>query len=159
MKLRLGETLFEVVVQAAAGAEDQVVAVDGRPVRLRLEAAGPPRFLVRHGSRCEAIHVVRDEATIHVHWRGTAFRLTEEKEGLRRQARAAESRLEAPMPGKVIAVRVRPGDLVKKGQELLVVEAMKMENALRAPREGRVLSVHAKPGDMVSPGGVLVELE
>ena len=46
-----------------------------------------------------------------------------------------------------------------KGQELLVVEAMKMENALRAPRDGTVKSVSARPGDMVNPGVVLVELE
>ncbi|HET8645384.1 MAG TPA: biotin/lipoyl-containing protein, partial [Vicinamibacteria bacterium] len=45
------------------------------------------------------------------------------------------------------------------GEELLVVEAMKMENALRAPRDGTVKSVAAKVGDMVSPGVVLVELE
>ena len=48
---------------------------------------------------------------------------------------------------------------MKKGQELLVVEAMKMENALRAPRDGTVKAIRAKPGDMVSPGIVLVELE
>ena len=63
------------------------------------------------------------------------------------------------MPGKVIAVKVAPGDTVGKGDELLVVEAMKMENAIRAPREGRVKSVSARVGDMVSPGVVLVELE
>ena len=63
------------------------------------------------------------------------------------------------MPGKVIAVNVAPGDTVMKGDELLVVEAMKMENAVRAPREGRVKSVSAQVGDMVSPGVVLVELE
>jgi biotin carboxyl carrier protein len=48
---------------------------------------------------------------------------------------------------------------VGKGDELLVVEAMKMENAVRAPRDGRVKSVTARVGDMVSPGVVLVELE
>ena len=42
------------------------------------------------------------------------------------------------MPGKVIAVKVEAGQTVAKGQELLVVEAMKMENAIRAPRDGRV---------------------
>jgi 3-methylcrotonyl-CoA carboxylase alpha subunit len=63
------------------------------------------------------------------------------------------------MPGKVIAVRAAPGMAVKKGDELLVVEAMKMENAVRAPRDGTVRSVAARVGDMVGPGAVLVELE
>jgi 3-methylcrotonyl-CoA carboxylase alpha subunit len=63
------------------------------------------------------------------------------------------------MPGKVIAVKVAAGQQVTRGQELLVVEAMKMENAIRAPRDGRIKSVSAAVGDAVSPGTILVELE
>ena len=63
------------------------------------------------------------------------------------------------MPGRVTAVRVEAGQRVKRGEELLVVEAMKMENALRAPRDGVVRAVHVSPGDMVVPGRPLVELE
>ena len=63
------------------------------------------------------------------------------------------------MPGKVIAVKVAPGDTVVKGDELLVVEAMKMENALRAPRDGVVKSVSARGRRHGEPGVVLVELE
>ena len=53
---------------------------------------------------------------------------------------------------------VAVGDAVAKGQEILVVEAMKLENAIRAPRAGRVERIAAKVGDMVSPGVTLVEL-
>jgi biotin carboxyl carrier protein len=63
------------------------------------------------------------------------------------------------MPGKVLAVKVAPGQRVVKGEELLVVEAMKMENALRAPRDGTVKAVNARAGEMVGPASVLVELE
>jgi biotin carboxyl carrier protein len=63
------------------------------------------------------------------------------------------------MPGRVSAVKVAPGQAVTKGQELLVIEAMKMENALRAPRDGRVKHVRVRLGEMVGPGLVLVELE
>jgi 3-methylcrotonyl-CoA carboxylase alpha subunit len=63
------------------------------------------------------------------------------------------------MPGRVAAVRAEPGQRVKKGEELLVVEAMKMENALRAPRDGVVRAVHVTAGEMVAPGRALVELE
>ena len=87
------------------------------------------------------------------------YRLTEEREGSRGPERGGAGGLQAPMPGKVIAVRVRVGEEVAKGQELLVVEAMKMENALRAPRAGRVKAVLASVGEMVSPGALLVELE
>jgi biotin carboxyl carrier protein len=63
------------------------------------------------------------------------------------------------MPGRVSAVKVEPGERVAKGQELVVVEAMKMENALRAPHAGVVRAVHARAGDMVAPGRALVEID
>ena len=67
--------------------------------------------------------------------------------------------LEAPMPGKVLNVAVKDGDVVKAGAVLLVVEAMKMEHALRAPADGTVVEVRAREGDMVSPGAALVDFE
>jgi biotin carboxyl carrier protein len=69
------------------------------------------------------------------------------------------SRIEAPIPGKVVAVAVAPGDEVSSGQSLVVLEAMKMENELTADRQGRVAEVHVAPGDTVEAGAVLVELE
>ena len=69
------------------------------------------------------------------------------------------SRIEAPIPGKVVAVAVEPGDEVTPGQPLVVLEAMKMENELTADRGGRVASVHVAPGDTVESGTLLVDLE
>ena len=96
---------------------------------------------------------------MHLFWRGTAYRLREEAEGARAHRSAAAGSLEAPMPGRVIAVKAVPGQAVTRGMELVVVESMKMENAIRAPRDGTVRAVAAKVGDMVGPGAVLVELE
>jgi 3-methylcrotonyl-CoA carboxylase alpha subunit len=58
-------------------------------------------------------------------------------------------KLTAPMPGKVVAVRVEAGDSVKKGQPLIIVEAMKMEHTITAPADGIVANVNAKAGDQV----------
>ena len=69
------------------------------------------------------------------------------------------SRLTAPIPGKVVAVNVAPGDEVSPGQSLIVLEAMKMENELSADRAGKVAAVHAKAGETVEGGELLVELE
>jgi propionyl-CoA carboxylase alpha chain len=69
------------------------------------------------------------------------------------------SRIEAPIPGKVVAVSVEPGDQVASGQPLVVLEAMKMENELTADRSGQVAVVHVAPGDTVDAGSLLVELE
>ena len=157
MRLREGERVHELLVQATP--EGPSVLVDGRRVSVRVEEGHAGRFVVHHGSRPETLHCVRDGSLIHLFWRGVVYRLTEEREGARGPQRGATGGLEAPMPGKVIAVRVAPGQDVAKGQELLVIEAMKMENALRAPRAGRVKAVLTKAGEMVSPGAVLVELE
>ena len=72
---------------------------------------------------------------------------------------AAElGRLTAPMPGKVIAFLVQPGDAVVKGQALAVMEAMKMEHTLHAPRDGVVAELLYAVGDAVADGGELLRL-
>ena len=63
------------------------------------------------------------------------------------------------MPGRVVAVNVRPGDTVSEGQELCVVEAMKMEQSVRAPQNGAIKTVHVKPLQQVSADDPLIELE
>ena len=67
--------------------------------------------------------------------------------------------LQAPMPGRVIKVAPSVGDRVKKGQVLVVMDAMKMEHGLRAPHAGKVVSVRAESGDQVRSGQVLVVME
>lgn len=68
-------------------------------------------------------------------------------------------RLTAPIPGKVVSVKVEVGDEVEPGQALVVLEAMKMENELAAEQSGKVSAVHAVAGDTVEGGELLVELE
>ena len=65
----------------------------------------------------------------------------------------------SPMPGLLASLAVRAGQDVKVGQELCVVEAMKMENLLRAERDGRVSVIHAKPGDSLAVDQAILEFE
>ncbi|MFT6661649.1 MAG: biotin carboxyl carrier protein, partial [Maricaulis maris] len=67
--------------------------------------------------------------------------------------------IKAPMPGKVLAVNVKAGDRVTKGQALVVLEAMKMEHALAAPRDGVIGELSVEVGGQVGEGDVLVALE
>ena len=64
-----------------------------------------------------------------------------------------------PMPGKVIAVLVAEGDIVEKGQGLVIVEAMKMENEVRSPIAGEVKEIKVKQGDTVEGGAALLIVE
>jgi len=64
-----------------------------------------------------------------------------------------------PMPAIVISVSVEKGDIVKKGQAVVIVSAMKMETTLVAPFDGKVISINIKDGDKVMPGDILVDIE
>ena len=61
------------------------------------------------------------------------------------------------MPGLIISIAVAPGQEVKAGETVAVVEAMKMENVLRAERDGVVKSIKAKPGDSLAVDAVIME--
>jgi glutaconyl-CoA/methylmalonyl-CoA decarboxylase subunit gamma len=72
---------------------------------------------------------------------------------------ASDQVLRSPMPGRVMSILVRPGDRVSAGDEVCVVEAMKMEQSIRSPRDGVVKTVHVQPLESVSANDPLIELE
>jgi len=66
--------------------------------------------------------------------------------------------VDAPMPGNIISINVKPGQAVKKGDVLLILEAMKMENEIMAPADGTVGSVTVTPGQTVQSGQQLLTI-
>lgn len=70
---------------------------------------------------------------------------------------ATDRAVVAPLPGTVKRVAVRPGAQVNAGDELLVIEAMKMDNVLRAAHSGRIGAIHVTEGQQVAHGEVLLE--
>ena len=74
-------------------------------------------------------------------------------------AAAGDGAIVSPMPGKIIAVAVQPGEAVTKGQKLLTLEAMKMEHSLAAPFDGIVAELDASEGAQVSEGALLARIE
>ena len=67
--------------------------------------------------------------------------------------------IKTPLPGVIIDVKVNVGDAVKKGDTVVILEAMKMENNINADRDGKVIAVQVAKGDTVADGAVLVVLE
>jgi acetyl/propionyl-CoA carboxylase alpha subunit len=74
-------------------------------------------------------------------------------------AKTGPQSVQSPMPGKVVKILCAPGDDVKAGQGVIVVEAMKMENELKAARDGKVKSVSVKEGQPVEAGQTLIAFE
>ena len=71
---------------------------------------------------------------------------------------AGAATVSAPMPGKVLEVKVKAGDAVKSGDVLMILEAMKMQNEIMAPADGTVSDVRVSAGQTVSTGDVMIVL-
>ena len=67
--------------------------------------------------------------------------------------------IKTPLPGVIIDVKVNVGDMVKKGDTVVVLEAMKMENNINADRDGKIIAIQVAKGDTVADGAVLVVME
>ncbi len=121
-------------------APDGAQVVSDGVTRWRVYVAGPPdeRWVFVNGHIARLEPVGKDRARGRT--RGT-------------------SDMSAPMPATVVKVLVEPGSPVKKGDVVLMLEAMKMELAIHASRDGVVRQVRCQPGELVQPGVNLVELE
>ncbi|MEO5762092.1 MAG: biotin/lipoyl-containing protein [Vicinamibacteria bacterium] len=155
MKFKHGSQTHNVVRKS-----EGVFDVDGVSVQATVARSGDGRFDGRNGDRAVEIFVMRagDQVFAQVGARSYALTVVN-RAGAGSSVAAAQGGLEAPMPGRVTRVAVAVGDTVKRGQELIVVEAMKMENALVAPTDGTVKSLSVKVGDMVTPGPELIVIE
>ena len=72
---------------------------------------------------------------------------------------AGSVEVKAPMPGKIVDVKVKPGDTVKKGDVAAVLEAMKMENEIGVPQGGTIATVEVSVGDAVEGGDILITMD
>jgi len=90
---------------------------------------------------------------------GGTFMLTEARAGGSAGVGVADGAIVSPMPGKIIAVAVKQGDTVARGQKLVTLEAMKMEHSLVAPFDGIVAELAAVEGAQVSEGALLARIE
>lgn len=71
---------------------------------------------------------------------------------------AGAVKVNAPMPGKILSVKASAGQAVKKGEVIMILEAMKMENEIVAPQDGTIAGINVSAGDSVEAGAVLASL-
>lgn len=103
--------------------------------------------------------VARDGQRAWVHVGGHVFVIEPRKpSGPRGSAAADQDALSPPMPATVTRINVKPGDGVKNGDVIVLLEAMKMELPIRAPHDAAIARVNCRVGDLVQPGTPLVDL-
>ncbi len=155
---RCGEVQKEVEIAYRAG--DYGLTIDGRTSAGRGQLEGRGRVRAELDGLRLSASVIGAAERRHVFLHGRTWILAAVDPLAHAGATgAAEGQLAAPMPGKVIALVARPGDVVAQGAPLLILEAMKMEHTISAPAAGTVKSFRFAVGDQVSEGAELVEFE
>jgi 3-methylcrotonyl-CoA carboxylase alpha subunit len=130
---------------------------DGKPHPLALASQHDGRYAIRLDGQSIQGTVRRDGETLHV-FTGGKHHVLDWNDPLAHagEHETADGRLTAPMPGKVVAVIASNGQLVKKGEPLVIMEAMKMEHTIAAPSDGLVEEVLYQVGDQVADGAPLL---
>ena len=134
--------------------------VNGEPVDLATDVATiaslPDRLAVHHSGRTDTALVVRDGKRVLVSYLGNQY-VVEPKASSRRESSAESSsgELTAPMPGQITDVRVELNANVKKGDVIVVMEAMKTQQPLVAPFDGVVASISVTVREQVNEGAVV----
>ncbi len=162
---RVGEKTETITVERRHG--QYIVEIGGVRHEVDTRALGPWVWsLLVRGQSHEVAVFRQGDGHYSVDWRGRSFavELVDPLTHLAESARGDVGKLgkrtvKAYMPGRVVEVRVQPGDRVEAGQPLVVLEAMKMQNEIQAERGGVVSRVHVTAGEAVEGGDPLVEID
>jgi biotin carboxyl carrier protein len=160
-------TLNDIAYEIEINAEDQVT-VNGQHLAIDFcSVSGQPVYsLIANGESYEA-YVQPTDAGLEVLLEGRLYIVHVEDERQHRLrersggpvVKSGEFNLRAPMAGLIVAVPVLEGQTVTKGQDLIILESMKMQNELKAPRDATVTRVRVQAGDRVEHNQVLVTLD
>jgi biotin carboxyl carrier protein len=138
------------------------VKVDGKEVEASVVPLGEHRFLLRLPERQLVVDWARRGREVFLQVDGHGFQLREEDAAHAADAEHGdenEPSLNSPLPGRVVKVLVGPGDVLKKGQPLVIIDSMKIEFEFKAPRAGTVEAVLAAEGKQIEMGQALVLLK
>jgi len=144
--------------------------LNGKAVELDIARIRANEFHVLHENKSFNVEVVDQspaEKKLTIKVNGNEYAVTVKDKldlllqqmGMTKQAALTVGNIKAPMPGKVLRVDVQEGQQLKKGDAVLILEAMKMENTIKSPCDGTVKKILVKQGDAVEKGTVLVEME
>lgn len=137
----------------------QQTEVDPRASGIEVVAVRADEMDLHVNGQLHVVSYAVQGSTISFSFDGEIYFADVAEKGVRAKARHRDASMGAPMPGLVLKILVRPGDVVAKGAPLLILEAMKMEHQIVAPRDGEIAAVNCREGELVQSGVELVEMK
>jgi biotin carboxyl carrier protein len=137
------------------------IVLDGGNTRHqgRVDSVGGGRFDVDAGRGTREFELIRDRERLQLVGEGATEISLAPAWPYERSVEDADAHPVSPLPGRVVELRVKTGDVVARGDVLAVVEGMKMQHAIRAGRAGRVANVLASAGELVEAETVLFDID
>jgi len=160
----IGTQEFEVEI-----INEHEVSVNGKHYKINFKpVSGQPVFSLLADNGSYQAHVFEsDDDELQILLRGTLYKVLVEDEREKRLKAAAgggglasgDLLLKSPMPGLIVQVLVKVGDLVSTGDVLIILESMKMQNELKSSSDGKVTQIQVKKGDSVEQKQILLTVE
>lgn len=135
------------------------VIYDNTEYKVEAEEIKPGQLKIKIGDRIIKSIITEGEKEKYVFVEGKVFKVKPvELTGIKKRKKKEEGDLSSPISGKIVSVNVKKGDLVKKDDVIMVIEAMKMEYLIRAPYDGKINKVNFKEKDQIEIGQITVEI-
>ena len=163
-RLKISEETVDVDVSNSGSEQKAKFTIDEKAYYVRFQAITDACLHLNVDGRSIEVFVAKSGQGKHVFVNGRSFLVQDAdilplRRGRRSGLEQTPGDVTPPMPAVVVRVLVAKGDIVKKGQGLIVVSAMKMETTLVAPSDGKVIKINTSVDAKVAPGDVLVEIE
>ena len=135
------------------------VTYNNTEYKVKAEEIKPGQLKIKIGDKIIKSIITEGEKEKYVFVEGKVFKVRPvELTGMKKRKKKEEGDLSSPISGKVVNIKVKKGDSVKKGDVLMVIEAMKMEYLIRAPYDGKIKNVNFKVNDQVEIGQNTVDI-
>lgn len=153
-----GDTIYHIHLEKG-GDDTYTITINGTAYEVQATQLRSGAWLIAWEGGREVVYTAQNGVERYAHATGRSVTLIQPSPQMRKRKRVGGGDdLTAQMPGKVVDVLVTTGDAVKKGQTLVLLEAMKMEIRVSAPHDGVIKGVYAQKGDVVERGQRLVEI-
>ena len=160
MKIQLSHREKKTVLEWTVNGEDFEAQMGNQVFSGKILEWRPPFFEIQVGEKVCKGSFYRGKEFVDLHLPHGNFRFQLQGPSRTRMGSSdPEGDLLSPMPGKILKINVGEGDSVKKGETLLILEAMKMEHQIRSPKDGVVSQILFREGERVSQGVELIEIK